>query len=276
MTSLNSQGYSLVEIGDYGRMRTLSFLRPSFEIRGLADPESTVVGVSRRGDQLLNFSRLGNKNFGREVDVTTLGGKVVTSISPVVQGMTVFFAELSPDGNQIAFVGNYAEPATKPSSFGLHLLGVDGTIRTLVATTQAQELKSIGWSSDGMHLVYDSADRISIYDLETGAKRFFAAGNNPHGLRMDLGSLIAVLTERACLSAPTGRVLRIFSIRSTSAEVCDGRLTVGICCTPTLVPAGFGCSILLTVGQHGFSLRSINTMKAGSDGCLHYLSNAPS
>jgi sugar lactone lactonase YvrE len=179
LTLLDVQGFSLVETGDLGGTRILHFPRPSFETRKLAD-QSAVVGVSDSGDRLLIFARSGRTfNGSREVDVATLQGEVVTTARPTVRGMTVLFAELAPDRRMIAFVGNFCRPSERPSSFGLHFLSLSGEIHTLVATSEAEEPNSIGWSRDGKVIVYDTANRIFLYQLDTGESSLLAAGSSP-------------------------------------------------------------------------------------------------
>jgi WD40 repeat protein len=179
LTLLDAQGLSLIETGDLGRMRMLNFTRPPFQTRKLSD-QSAVVGISDSGDRLLTLVRLGRTvNASRELEIATLQGEVVTAARPSVRGLTVLFAELSPDHRQIAFVGNFCRPAERPSPFGLHVLSVSGEIHVLVATAEADEPNSIGWSRDGKVIVYDTADRVFLYHLDTRESTLLAAGSNP-------------------------------------------------------------------------------------------------
>ena len=177
LRSLNSQGLSLVETGEQGRMRMLRFLKPSFVPRELPDL-SAVVGVSGAGDKLLIFKKVDHSR-ARELEVTTLDGEAVITVHPVLRGMTVLFAELAPDRDVIAFVGNFCKPSEKASPFGLHLLSVSGGIRTLVGTTEAKQPSSIGWSKDSKVIVYDTTNRIMLYNLESAESTFLAAGSHP-------------------------------------------------------------------------------------------------
>lgn len=179
LTRLEAQGLSLVETGELGRMRILALTRPSFETRKLVQ-QSAVVGVSDSGDILLTLTRSGRPpHVSTELDLATLQSEVVTVVRPRVRGMTVLFAELAPDRRLIAYVGNFCRLSERPSSFGLHALSTTEEIRTLVGTTEAEEPHSIGWSRDGKVIVYDTANRVLLYHLDTNQSTFLAAGSNP-------------------------------------------------------------------------------------------------
>jgi dipeptidyl aminopeptidase/acylaminoacyl peptidase len=179
LTLLEAQGFSLVETGGLGSMRILRFKSPPFETWKLAD-QSALVGISESGDRLLTIVRSERTvNASRELEIATLRGEVVTTARPTVRGMTVLFAELAPDHRLIAFVGNFCRPAERPSPFGLHVLSVSGEIRMLVGTAEADEPNSVGWSRDGKVIVYDTANRVFLYHLDTQESTLLAAGSNP-------------------------------------------------------------------------------------------------
>jgi dipeptidyl aminopeptidase/acylaminoacyl peptidase len=170
----------LVEIGAYGQFSVLEFISPVLVARKLAS-NSGLIGVSRGGDLFL-VSR--KPTSGRhpfmddEVDITNLSGAVITSIRPAIRGMLAYFAELSPDGGAVAFVGNFARNSGR-AAYGLHLLQVDGQIRTLVATSESESPESIAWSADGKEIVYDTGGHVFLYGIAAGTAAMLAAGTSP-------------------------------------------------------------------------------------------------
>jgi hypothetical protein len=172
--------YGLVDsTGIFGQMRTMQFLRPGFETRGLLD-SSYVFGVSSTGDHLLLSTQSGRNQYllHDEVDIATLQLQVVSRIQPAVLHMLVLRGELSSDGNLIAFVGSVAR-RYQDVRYGLHLLKVSGDICTLVETAERELPTSIGWSRDGKAIVYDSGDRIFLYNLDTKISTLLGVGSYP-------------------------------------------------------------------------------------------------
>jgi len=174
LISLTAQGYGLVETGDFGSLVSISLEDGKFTSRELLE-DAYLAGVSSSGERLVVFSR----SNGSKINITTPEGEVVRTIAPTVRGMTFVEAELSPDGAQIAFVGNFAGFSEKPAPFGIQLLTLDGKLRTLVPTPDRQHSQSIGWSKDSRRIVYDTGNRIFIFDLSNGSSEFFADGNHP-------------------------------------------------------------------------------------------------
>ena len=180
LSSIDAQDFSLVEIGSFGQMRVLSFQGQQFEKRKLV-VQNLLIGVSRAGDQLIISAKSGRSSPtpNNDVYITTLPGQILSTIHPQVQWLTAFYADLSPDGRSIAFVGSFAETFGKTRIYGLHLLTLSDEIRTLVRTAEAEMPRSIGWSSDGRTVVYDSGNRVLLYDLARKKSKPLADGNHP-------------------------------------------------------------------------------------------------
>ena len=179
--ALETERLSLLEVGTFGEMRTFGFSDLLFKTRKLPG-RSYVMGVSSAGDRLLiNVESHRNSyqpQMPDEVDITDLDRTIFTKIQPSIRGMLSFHAELSPNGQSIAFAGDFA-PFNARGVYGLHLLGVSGEIRTLVATTEARTPSSVGWSRDGRTIVYDLEDRVLLYHLDTGSSSPLADGSRP-------------------------------------------------------------------------------------------------
>ena len=182
LRAMNSQGLSLVEIGGYARMRVLRFLKPFFETRSNMD-HAFLIGVSESGDALLYSVQSGRGPYSRlahdQIDISTVGGRAVTSIHLNVRGLTALYAELSPDQRAIAVVGGLSGPADRMPVYGIHLFRLSGESKTLVATTEPEAPHSIGWSKDGNSIVYDTAERVWVYQLDTSTSSFLADGDHP-------------------------------------------------------------------------------------------------
>jgi hypothetical protein len=181
LATLQAKHLSLVEIGMFGKMQMLGLTDPVFKTRKLGD-HSYVMGVSANGDRLLMAGK-SDKNTLRpeindEVDITLLNGETLVRVQPAIRGMLAISAELSPDGQSIAFGGNYAS-LTARAVFGLHLLTLSGEIRTLVQTDEPETPLSIGWSRDGQTIVYDRAGQVLLYHLKTNTTTVLAQGSRP-------------------------------------------------------------------------------------------------
>jgi Tol biopolymer transport system component len=113
-----------------------------------------------------------------EIDITRLDGSLVRRIQLAIRGMTAYFGEISPDGQQVAFVGGLA-PFDRPAEFGLHLITASGAFRTLVHTSEASAAHSIGWSSDSTRILYDEADRVYAVVTGSGTISTIADGSYP-------------------------------------------------------------------------------------------------
>jgi Tol biopolymer transport system component len=172
--------FGLVEIGAYAQFRILDFASPALTTRKLAD-NSGLIGISRNGDLFLlsTKTKSGRHPFlDDEVDIADLSGSAITRIRPAIRGMQAYFAELSPDSSAIAFVGNFARTG-EHAAYGLHLLKVNGEIRTLVPTSESKTPRAVAWSHDGREIVYDTADHVFLYTLSAGTTAMLTAGSSP-------------------------------------------------------------------------------------------------
>ncbi len=181
LTTLEANNLSLVETGTFGGIRSLSLSNPLFKTRKLND-HSYLMGVSSLGDRLLmnvHSNRTSNQpEMADEVDITGLDGTILTRIEPSIRGMLSFCAELSPDGQAIAFGGHFARLNAR-GVYGLHLLTISGEIRTLVATTEAQTPLAIGWSPNSRTIVYELSDQVLMYHLESNTSTVLTEGSKP-------------------------------------------------------------------------------------------------
>ncbi len=181
LVAMEAKHLSLVEIGIFGQIRAIGLLDPVFKPRKLAD-QSYLMGVSASGERLLIGVQSHDGGYepkmNDEVDVTNLNGATLAKIHPFIRGMLSFCAELSPDGQSVAFGGQFARFNAR-SIFGLHLLEISGNMRTLVKTTEAQTPLSIGWSRDGRTIVYDLDGKVLLYHLDTDSVSFLTDGSRP-------------------------------------------------------------------------------------------------
>ena len=166
LASLDAQGFSFIEIGTFSKARMFRFTVPGFET--LVFPRySVVVGASRAGRLLLLARYSGRHNSPvhatDQIDLLTASLDVVASFEPDLRGFGVFFAELSPDEQDIAFVGSLPNPLRH----GIHLISKTGLARTLVPLQQAQLPDSLSWAPDGREIIYDSNGSIFIVNVST-------------------------------------------------------------------------------------------------------------
>jgi Tol biopolymer transport system component len=179
LQALQARDLALVEVASFRDMRVLQFNSSWFETRK-APAYPLLLGVSREGDQLIFSAQTGyagNNDYRNYI--TTLNGQTIAVFRPMVHGMAEFAAELSPDRRVIAFLGSVANAPGVGAAFGLHLLDESGSVRTLVETIEAETPSSIGWSTDGHTIVYDSSNRIFLYHMKTNTSSFFADGSYP-------------------------------------------------------------------------------------------------
>jgi Tol biopolymer transport system component len=181
LVAMEAEHLSLVEIGTFGEMRTIGLLDPVFKPRKLAD-QSYLMGVSATGERLLIGAQSHESGYQPEmydeVDVMNLNGQTLAKIHPSIRGMLSFCAELSPNGQSVAFGGQFARFGGR-GVFGLHLMELSGNIRTLVKTTETQTPLSIGWSRDGRMIVYDVNGRVLLYHLDTDSVSSLTDGTRP-------------------------------------------------------------------------------------------------
>ncbi len=166
-------------------MGTVGPFQPFLKSHKLPD-DALVFGVSPAGDRLLILADSHRLSRGPdtpkiydEIDITTLDRKVETRIFPVLHSMLPFAAELSPDGQAVAFTGQFAARDLSRADYGLHLVKVSGETRTLVVTSEPQTPLSIGWSKDGRTIVYDVDGRIRLYRLDTDTTATLINGSRP-------------------------------------------------------------------------------------------------
>ncbi|HTR39353.1 MAG TPA: hypothetical protein VMH80_25940 [Bryobacteraceae bacterium] len=185
IADLRVENLSFVEIGMFGMMRTLDPFGPFFDTHKLRD-DDCLIGVSSAGDRLLMLAQSRRTPETPylpprydEVDITTLEGKAETRILARVYRMLAFSAELSPDGQMVAFRGHFATPDKSRADYGLHLLKASGEVSTLVATTEAGTPNSIGWSKDGRTIVYDHDGHVLLYNLGSGDSTLLTEGTEP-------------------------------------------------------------------------------------------------
>jgi dipeptidyl aminopeptidase/acylaminoacyl peptidase len=185
LASLYAKHLSLVEIGMFGRMATFGPFQPFLKTHKLPD-DALVFGVSPAGDRLLILVDSHRPSRGLdipkiydEIDITTLDRKVETRIFPAIHSMLPLAAELSPDGQAVAFTGQFAARDLSRADYGLHLVKVSGETRTLVVTTEPKTPLSIGWSKDGRAIVYDLNGRIRLYHLDTATTSTLVNGSRP-------------------------------------------------------------------------------------------------
>jgi hypothetical protein len=179
LAAVDTQGLSLIEIGSFFKVRTLRFAASRFET--CAIPQfSVVVGVSRSGKLLLLAKYSGRHGSAihatDQIDVLTLTGDVVASFEPDAQALGVFFAELSPDEQYIAYVGALPNPVR----YGIHLISKTGYARTVVSMAEPQLPESIAWSPDGREIVYDSNGHIFIINVATQTITSLGSGASPN------------------------------------------------------------------------------------------------
>jgi hypothetical protein len=181
LIAMETEQLSLIEIGMFGKMRTLSFTNPIFKTLKLSD-RSYVMGVSSTGDRLLIGAQSHTNGYqpemNDEVDITHADGAILAKIQPQIRGMLSFCAELSPDGRSIAFGGQFARFDAR-GVYGLHLLTLSGKIRTLVETTEARTPLSVGWSKDNRLIVYDLEGQVLLYNLATDRAAALTKGSRP-------------------------------------------------------------------------------------------------
>src|SRR5579884_3345701 len=123
---LSNAGFALVEIGSYGKIRTLDFGADTFRTRVLEN-QFVLVGTSISGDDLLVSEQ--SPYAGRRgcaLDIVSPRRNGTIHIEPAVRSMRVWMAELSADGRTIAFVGSTTATRGAKAVFGLHLLRVSG------------------------------------------------------------------------------------------------------------------------------------------------------
>jgi hypothetical protein len=185
LLNLRAEHLNFVEIGIFGRMGTVRPFLPFLMTHRLPD-EDLVFGVSPAGDRLLILADSHRNPEGPqtpkkydEIEVTTLDRRVENRIFPAVYTISPFAAELSPDGQMIAFIGQFATRDLSRADYGLHLLKLSGEASTLVATTEAKTPESIGWAKDGRTLVYDLDGRILLYHLDTSTSSPLTEGSRP-------------------------------------------------------------------------------------------------
>ncbi len=185
LADLRAKQLSFVEIGMFGRMGTVGPFLPFLKTRKIPD-DALVFGVSSAGDRLLILkdshrnSRAPNiPSLYDEIDITTLDGKVETRVFPVIHSMLPFAAEMSPNGQTVAFSGQFSARDLSHTDYGLHLVKPSGETRTLVVTTEGQTPLSIGWSKDGRTIVYDLGGRILLYQLDTDTSAALIEGIRP-------------------------------------------------------------------------------------------------
>jgi Tol biopolymer transport system component len=182
LVALERDHLSLLEFGTFGEVRTLGLSDLFFKTQKLADASSVIMGASSAGDRLLmnvaSHRTSYTPEIPDEVDITRIDGAIITKIRLPIRGMISFCAELSPDGQSIAFGGQFARIDAR-GVYGLHLVAVSGAIRTLLATTEAQTPLSIGWSKDGRMIVYDQDGRVLLYHLDTDSVTSLTEGSRP-------------------------------------------------------------------------------------------------
>ena len=134
------------------------------------------VGVTRSGDALLVETSSGSNAASHDViEIVSANGVPQARFAPGVRSIGAIAAEISPDGQKLAFVGTFAFPKNR----GINLLTSDGQIRNLIALDERSYPDSFGWSSSGNELVYDEDKKIYIYSLPTGSRRLLVEGTSP-------------------------------------------------------------------------------------------------
>jgi len=179
LKTIDAEGFKLIEIGSYAKMRILDLGKRSFDTRTLSS-NSLLVGVSQTGDDLIMSAQSPYaRRREHRIDIVTVQGRIVTTVQPLVRVMTVLYAELSPDRSMIAFVGGCTDHNDIKVTYGLHVLDMSGEVQTLVRTSEDQEPRSIGWSRDGTLIVYDSSERVFTYNVGTHTSTFVVDGSYP-------------------------------------------------------------------------------------------------
>lgn len=186
ITELRAEGLSFVELGPFGKMEIFEPTDAFPRTKQLPD-SSALVGVSSLGDKLLLLADSHRveeapdvPKIYDEINVTTLDGDLITSFTPKprVRRILAYFAELSPNGASVVFVGNFLTPDGR-GGYGIHFLAHSGEFRTLVATPEAKTPQSAGWSRDGQTIVYDLGGHILLYHLGTNTSSPLVDGSRP-------------------------------------------------------------------------------------------------
>lgn len=175
---LASSGFGLIEIQSYGEIRGSYGPEYDFERTTLRRPGDVVVGVTQVGDGLLveTSTELDPKIYMHNViDVISANGVLQSRLGPSVRSIGAVEAEITPDRQQLVFVGGFAFPINR----GINLITSDGHIRNLIPLEERSYPDSFGLSSSGTELVYDTDKKIYVYSLATDSVRLLVEGTSP-------------------------------------------------------------------------------------------------
>jgi Tol biopolymer transport system component len=149
---------------------------------------------------LVETSSGGNPASHDVIEVVSANGVLQARFASGIRSIGAIAAEISPDGQKLAFIGTFAFPKNR----GVNLITSDGHIRNLIGLEEREYPDSFGWSSSGNELVYDKDKKIYIYSLPTGSRRLLVEGTGPTW--SPKGDWIAYrdTNGRASLTSPDG------------------------------------------------------------------------
>jgi WD40-like Beta Propeller Repeat len=194
-------GLGLIQIEGYGYVHGAYAQEYDLVRLDLSRVGDVVVGVTRSGDALLVETSSARDPASHDaIEIVSSNGVPQARFAPGVRSIGAIAAEISPDGQKLAFIGTFAFPKNR----GINLLTSDGHIRNLIALEERSYPDSFGWSSSGNELVYDEDKKIYIYSLQTGSSRLLVRGTSPTW--SPKGDWIAYrdMNGRASLTSPDG------------------------------------------------------------------------
>ena len=194
-------GLGLIQIQGYGYIQGSYGPGYDFVRTTLRRPDDVVLGVTQSGDGLLveSFSG-GDPAYADAIEIVSAKGATQARFAPGVRSIGAIAAEISPDGQKLAFIGTFAFPKNR----GINLITSRGHIRNLITLEERSYPDSFGWSPSGNELVYDEDKKIYIYSLNTASRKLLGEGTSPAW--SPKGDWIAYrdLNGRASLISPDG------------------------------------------------------------------------